>query len=105
MLESDFKKKQVLKFLQSFPDIWVDCVELAYGNNGFPDVIGCLNGKMFAIEAKRKQSEANPENKSAIRIRLQQWTLDKIKKAGGLIYKVYPENFEEFKKQFTEDTK
>jgi hypothetical protein len=105
MLESDFKKKHLEKFLLSVPMTWFFEAEMAYGPNGRPDIVGVCNGRFFAIEVKRSEKQADTGSKSAIRIRLQQWTLGKIKESNGLTYTVYPENFEEFKKQFTEDTK
>lgn len=62
---------------------------------GTPDILACINGRFVAIELKNSESE-KPD-------KLQEYKLLQIKKADGLSYVVYPENFEKMKKQILKD--
>ena len=52
---------------------------------GIPDIIACFQGRFIAMELKR--SSAKPRKDEV----LQNYKLDKIKKAGGLSFVVTPE--------------
>ncbi len=62
---------------------------------GTPDILACINGAFVAIELKKSKDD-KPD-------RLQQYKLMQIVKARGLTYVMYPENFEELKKQIIKD--
>ena len=50
-----------------------------YGTAGIPDIIACINGRFVAFEVK------TPTGKLS---RLQEITIEKIRDAGGMAYKV-----------------
>lgn len=54
-----------------------------YGFSGVPDIVGCLNGKFFAIECKAGKNSTSP---------LQEKNLDAIRNAGGTALIVNEEN-------------
>ena len=63
-LESKFQTK-VLLFLKELRlhgvKIWI-FKAIKSNENGIPDIIGCINGKMFTIELKReKGNDLSPE--------------------------------------------
>lgn len=72
-------KDQVRDLLESYgSDCWYFMpVARGYTKSGIPDFIGCLNGRMFAIETKSIYSSHKVTA-------LQQFELDKIDKALGL---------------------
>jgi Holliday junction resolvase len=55
--------------------------ETKKGSDGIPDIIGCLNGKFFAIELKSPEVK-NPENYLRPE---QRKVLEKIKSSGGFV--------------------
>lgn len=58
---------------------------------GIPDIIGCIEGRFFAMELKHKRAKADKRRES-----LQKLTLRHIRMAGGLGYfKVDEENFKD----------
>lgn len=57
-----------------------------FGRAGVPDIVGCLNGRFFAIEAKAGKGKTTA---------LQERELKKIKEAGGLALVVNEENLNE----------
>ncbi len=65
-------QKKILDYLNSI-GAYVRKISLA-GRGGVPDIIGCLDGKFFAIEVK-----AGSRRPTA----LQQYNLNKIRQAGG----------------------
>jgi len=54
---------------------------------GIPDMIICYKGKFVAWELKKSMRD-----KPAL---IQEYTLNQIRKSGGIAEVVYPENFEE----------
>ena len=89
------KEAQFQKQLRNKLDKIDNCyyfVKEAKAIRGIPDIVGCLNGHFFAMEVKRSQSEAR---KNTGRIVLQKYTLQRIDKAHGIGYLVYPENIQE----------
>lgn len=89
-MEHSFQKI-VKKRLQSYSHIWHFTKE-ALALRGLPDIIGCVNGRLFAWELKRDRKEAN---KQTGRIVLQRYILSQINKAGGIGRVVHPDNFEQ----------
>ena len=59
-----------------------------YGRAGIPDFIGCLRGRLIAIEAKAKKNKP-----TALQLR----ELDRIRAAGGYAIVVNEENVDELK--------
>lgn len=83
--ESLFKEK-VISALRTLPNIWI--VKINQVNIvGTPDILGCANGNFFALELKGS-SKAKAS-------KMQLHTIDKILKARGIAFLVYPENWEE----------
>lgn len=79
--ESLFKEK-VFRDLKELKGIWFfKSHELSL--IGIPDVIGCKNGKFFALELK-KDAKSKPS-------KMQLYIIDKIKGASGYAAVVYPE--------------
>ena len=58
---------------------------------GTPDILMSVCGIFIGIELKRSMYDKADS--------LQEYKLQRIKKAGGLSYTVYPENFQQFKQQ------
>lgn len=55
---------------------------------GVPDLFLCCNGRFIAVELKAPDGKPSP---------LQLYTIEEIKKAGGIALVLYPTDFEEFK--------
>jgi rRNA processing protein Gar1 len=88
--ESAFRTK-LLKKLRDIPDSYF-FVKEAKNIRGIADIIGCISGVFVAIEVKRSLQESLIYSE---RNALQDKFLKDIAKAGGMSYKVYPENMEE----------
>jgi hypothetical protein len=58
--------------------------------SGIPDILCCIKGKFIALELKAENGKASA---------LQKYNIDKINKCGGLGYILYPDQFEQFKKE------
>lgn len=86
MKESTFKAK-VIEFLKTMNRCWFFKVwGGGFQRAGIPDIVGCLNGKFFALELKSDSGKPTP---------LQLYTLGLINKAGGFTMVVYPWEFED----------
>jgi len=81
----------VKKFLNSAPNCWHFTKEAA-AIRGIPDIVGCINGRFFALELKRSEAESR---KKTGRIVLQKVVLDLIRRNGGFAEVAFPENWEE----------
>jgi len=88
-LESAFGR-DVDKDLREIGAWFYNCQQLSV--RGIPDRLGCIRGKLFALELKRSKVEGR---KTSGRIVLQRHILNKITKAGGYARVVYPENWAE----------
>jgi len=91
--ERDFQKK-VKAYLNNMPRTYHFTKE-ALALRGIPDIIGCINGRFFALELKKSRSEAR---KTTGRIVLQRYTMLEISRAGGYAVFVYPENWQMVRK-------
>lgn len=89
-LESKFKQK-VMSRLKEVDGMFVFSKE-AKSLRGYPDIIGCYQGRFFGWELKRSESEAR---KQTGRIVLQRHILTLIQQSGGIGEIVHPDNFEE----------
>jgi len=88
MNETQFKQK-VQKFLDSQGVYHVKQLGCAYTKSGIPDLLACVNGYFLGIELKVKPNKPSE---------LQLYNVDQIRKAGGVAFILYPEDFEDFKK-------
>lgn len=64
-------------------------VKEAKSLRGYPDILGCVNGRFIALECKRSQSESLHNTG---RICLQKKILRDIQRSGGFASFIYPEN-------------
>lgn len=55
---------------------------------GIPDILACVNGVFLAIEVKSATGKPS---------KLQLYTIDEIKLAGGVALVLYPKDFDKFK--------
>ena len=83
MRESDLQK-DVIKHLKKIPKCWYQ-KNMKTNRNGIPDIVGCIDGKMFAIELKANDKDFRQVSK------LQRIELSKINDAGGIGF--YANNF------------
>ncbi|MDR1628541.1 MAG: VRR-NUC domain-containing protein [Oscillospiraceae bacterium] len=79
MLEKTIANK-ILKFLKTLPSCfaWKNHGDL-FSQAGIPDIICCIGGKFVAFEIKTSTGKLS---------KLQEITIEKIKNAGGLAFKV-----------------
>ena len=81
MKESLVQKKLIALLLSTYPSIYVRKIaQGAYSHGGIPDLMGCLNGKFFAIEVKQEDGKTS---------RLQDLEIDNIHKANGMALVCY----------------
>lgn len=73
-------KQAVVKYLKEMKAWYHLPVSLGMGQHGIPDIVGCHNGRFFAIEVKApgRRGEANRGASG-----LQVLQMDKIRTAGG----------------------
>jgi len=74
-------QNQVIDFLSKSGAWFYHPRETKKGSDGIPDIIGCLNGKFFAIElkspdVKKPENHLRPEQRKV---------LEKIKSSGGFV--------------------
>lgn len=95
--ESDFKRV-VKARLDKIKGLYYFVKEAA-AIRGIPDIIICYKGKYVAWELKKSKWEIFYKTKEGMnlhgRAALQWYTIQKIRKAGGVADFVYPENLEE----------
>ena len=60
-----------------------------FTKSGIPDLLVCCNGHFLAVELKAPKGTPSE---------LQLYTIEEIKKAGGIALVLYPKDFEQFKK-------
>lgn len=94
MLENVFKRTKLKRSLDDLGCVYH--ITEAGAVRGIADVIGCINGKYFALEVKKSESEAR---KQTGRIVLQRYRIAKIREHKGFACFVYPENLEEVIKE------
>lgn len=88
--EGKFQQK-VLRKLKEIEGLYVFKKE-AHAIRGIPDIIGCLNGKFFALELKKSLADTKKETGGIV---LQKYNIEQIKKAGGFAILSCPETFTE----------
>ena len=85
------KIKDILKDLQCYS---FSPIGGAYSQNGVPDIIGCLHGIFFGIEAKAGKGKTTA---------LQDRELQRIRDAGGVAMIVNEENLDSLKTVLMEE--
>lgn len=85
------KVKDILKELECYS---FSPIGGAYSSRGVPDIIGCLNGVFFGIEAKAGKGKTTA---------LQDRELQRIKDAGGIALVVNEENLDSLKTVLMEE--
>ena len=68
-------QNKIITLLKKIPKVWYTKVSDRY-ITGVPDIIGCINGKFFALELKATKGRAS---------KLQEYNINKIKEAGGSV--------------------
>lgn len=86
--ENIFRDNDLRPQLNKLTNCWYFIKE-AVGLRGIPDIIGCINGKFFALEVKKCKKDAN---RNTGRIVMQKYICKKINDIGGFARFVYPEN-------------
>lgn len=74
MTETQFKQKMIEMIRLEFPEVWFKKISDRF-QSGIPDIIGCMNGRFFAIELKVPGGRLD---------RLQAYEIQRIGKAGGV---------------------
>lgn len=87
MREKSFENK-IKNFLDSIGAVWYKQFGCSYTKAGTPDLLCCVNGHFVAVEVKAENGRPSP---------LQLYNIDKISKAGGVVYILYPKDFDKFK--------
>lgn len=95
--ESDFKK-HIIARLKKIKGLYYFVKEAA-AIRGIPDIIICYKGQYVAWELKKSIWELYYKTKKGMKLTgrttLQYHTIQKVRKAGGKAYFVYPENLDE----------
>lgn len=89
--EKNFENK-IKRFIKSIGGYEVKFFANAYTRKGVPDILACVNGKFWGIEAK--SSAGKPSELQVYNIRL-------IRAAGGNAMVVYPSAWEQLKLSLT----
>lgn len=79
-------KKKVVDQLKSLGAYYFYPVTGGYGSSGVPDIVGCYNGRFFAIECKAGTNKPTA---------LQQKNIDAIRTSGGAAIVVNESNMTE----------
>lgn len=61
-----------------------------FGRAGIPDIVGCANGKFFAVEVKAARGSPSE---------LQEKNIELITAGGGIGVILYPKDFDKFKNE------
>lgn len=85
MLENKWKKTKLFPRLRKISNCEFFTKE-ARSISGIPDIIGCINGRFFALEVKRSEKSK--------RSALQEYFIKNYNIVGGYCMFVYPENLE-----------
>ena len=60
-----------------------------FTKSGVPDILACVNGYFVGVEVKAENGKPSE---------IQLYNIDRIKKAGGFAFVLYPSAFEKFKR-------
>lgn len=86
-------KAKVTATLKAYGAYYFYPVTSGYGVSGVPDIVGCVNGKFFAIECKAKS------NKPTM---LQERNMQRIRDCGGVAIVVNEENLNDVQEMLTQ---
>lgn len=89
-------KKKIKEILKELGCYSFSPIGGAYSQNGVPDIVGCLHGIFFGIEAKAGKGKTTA---------LQDRELQRIRDAGGVAMIVNEENVGELKTLLTEEVR
>ncbi len=81
--------KKIRTFLDEQPGVYYFIKE-AKSLRGIPDIIISWHGTFVALEVKRDESEVKKKG-----AKLQAYTINEIRKSGGLAFFIYPQNLED----------
>lgn len=73
MTERQLKEKVIYMIRQEFPNVFFWKTSERF-TSGIPDIVGCIEGRFFAIELKAARNKPS---------KIQDYTLKKIREAGG----------------------
>lgn len=80
-------KKRIRPRLKALPKTWGEKINQV-SEIGTPDFLMCINSRFVALELKKDANEwLDPKGLQYLKCR-------RILKAGGYVYRVYPDNFE-----------
>ncbi len=82
--ESKFRRNVVIPFLKKLPKTFVFTIQ-QLSMRGTPDLIICINSFFVVLELKRTHGRV---------AKIQEWTIEQAKKAGGIGYIAHPGNWE-----------
>lgn len=85
--EKTFENK-IKKFLESEGAYFVKFFANGFTKTGVPDILACVNGYFVGVEVKAQTGKPSE---------LQLHNIDKIRKAGGFAFVLYPSAFPKFK--------
>lgn len=88
-------ENKIKKFLESEDAWFVKFFANRMTKEGIPDILACVNGYFVGIEVKAQTGRPSE---------LQIYHCEKIRKAGGFAFVVYPSGWDQFKK-FISDLK
>ena len=85
--ESVIQKQYMDRIIREFPEVYLRKIAAGpFSHGGIPDLIGCLNGRFFAIEVKTETGTIS---------KLQQHDMNIILMANGRYFIGKPSNIEE----------
>lgn len=82
-------KERCLTELRQIPNSWWVKIQQVV-IRGTPDILGVVGGRFVAIELKSDKNDVKDS-----RFKLQEYNLECIKQAGGLVFVAHPENWAE----------
>lgn len=86
-------KEKITKLLKEYEVYYFFPPANGFGRQGIPDVIGCLNGRFIAVEAKAGKGKTTA---------LQDRELKRIKEAGGVSLVINETNLDELRQALEE---
>jgi Holliday junction resolvase len=89
-------KRRIKDILQELQCYSFSPIGGAYSSRGVPDIVGCLNGVFFGIEAKAGKGKTTA---------LQDRELQRIRDAGGIALVVNEENLDSLKSTLLEEAR
>jgi Holliday junction resolvase len=85
--ETKFKNK-VKKWLDKNGIYHIPYGASMYTKAGVPDTLMCIRGRFVGIEFKAEKGKLSE---------IQKYQIEQIRKAGGIVFVLYPKDFDDFK--------